>query len=52
MGDMSIYLVQIDSGRTLRVTLPNIMRDAEHRIGRDESVYLSWHGSSPVVLTE
>jgi putrescine transport system ATP-binding protein len=52
MGDMSIYLVQIDSGRTLRVTLPNIMRDAEHRIGRDEPVYLSWHGSSPVVLTE
>ena len=52
MGDMSIYLVQIDSGRTLRVTLPNIMRDAEHRIVRDESVYLSWHGSSPVVLTE
>ena len=52
MGDMSIYLVQIDSGRTLRVTLPNIMRDAEHRIVRDETVYLSWHGSSPVVLTE
>ena len=52
MGDVSIYLVQIDSGKTVRVTLPNIMRDAEHRITRDEPVYLSWHGSSPVVLTE
>jgi len=52
MGDVSIYLVQIDSGKTVRVTLPNIMRDAEHRITRDETVYLSWHGSSPVVLTE
>ena len=52
MGDVSIYLVQIDSGKTLRVTLPNIMRDAENRIARDETVYLSWHGSSPVVLTE
>jgi putrescine transport system ATP-binding protein len=52
MGDMSIYLVQIASGRMVRVTLPNILRDAEHRIGRDESVYLSWHASSPVVLTE
>jgi putrescine transport system ATP-binding protein len=51
MGDVSIYLVQIDSGKTVRVTLPNNMRDAEHRITRDESVYLSWHGSSPVVLT-
>ncbi len=52
MGDVSIYLVQIDSGKTVRVTLPNILRDAEHRIGRDEAVYLSWHGSSPVVLTQ
>ena len=52
MGDVSIYLVRIDSGKTLRVTLPNIMRDAENRITRDETVYLSWHGSSPVVLTE
>jgi putrescine transport system ATP-binding protein len=52
MGDVSIYHVQIDSGKIVRVTLPNIMRDAEHRITRDETVYLSWHGSSPVVLTE
>lgn len=52
MGDVSIYLVQIDSGKTVRVTLPNIMRDAQQRIGRGESVYLSWHSSSPVVLTE
>jgi putrescine transport system ATP-binding protein len=52
MGDVSIYLVQVDSGKTVRVTLPNIMRDAEQRIGRDETVYLSWHSSSPVVLTE
>jgi putrescine transport system ATP-binding protein len=52
MGDVSIYLVQIDSGKTVRVTLPNIMRDADQRITREEQVYLTWHGSSPVVLTE
>ncbi|MBV8495800.1 MAG: TOBE domain-containing protein, partial [Gammaproteobacteria bacterium] len=52
MGDMSIYLVQTDSGRVLRVTLPNITRGGERPIGREESVWLSWHGSSPVVLTE
>jgi putrescine transport system ATP-binding protein len=52
MGDMSIYLVQISSGRLLRVTLPNTVRGAEHPIAREESVWLSWHGSSPVVLTE
>jgi putrescine transport system ATP-binding protein len=52
MGDMSIYLVQIASGRMMRVTLPNTMRGGERPIAREESVWLSWHGSSPVVLTE
>ena len=52
MGDMSIYLVQIASGRMLRVTLPNVSRGAERALAREESVWLSWHGSSPVVLTE
>jgi putrescine transport system ATP-binding protein len=52
MGDMSIYLVRIGSGRVLRVTLPNIMRGAERPIAREETVWLSWHDSSPVVLTE
>jgi len=52
MGDMSIYLVQIASGKMLRVTLPNTTRGGERPIARGESVWLSWHGSSPVVLTE
>jgi putrescine transport system ATP-binding protein len=52
MGDMSIYLVQIASGKMLRVTLPNTLRGGERPIAREESVWLSWHGSSPVVLTE
>jgi putrescine transport system ATP-binding protein len=52
MGDMSIYLVQIDSGKMLRVTLPNVTRGRERPLTRDESVWLSWHGTSPVVLTE
>jgi putrescine transport system ATP-binding protein len=52
MGDTSIYLVQLDSGSMLRVTLPNVLRGAERPIAREERVWLSWHGSSPVVLTE
>ena len=52
MGDMSIYLVQLPSGKMLRVTLPNTTRGGERPIAREESVWLSWHGSSPVVLTE
>jgi len=51
MGDMSIYLVQTESGKTIRVTMPNVARHAEDRITWDETVYVSWHAESPVVLT-
>jgi putrescine transport system ATP-binding protein len=51
MGDMSIYLVQAESGKTIRVTIPNVARHTEDRITWDETVYLSWHAESPVVLT-
>ena len=52
MGELSIYLVQIESGKMMRVTLPNTRRGGERPIARAEQVWLSWHGSSPVVLTE
>ncbi len=52
MGDVSIYLVRIDSGKTVRVTLPNVERHADDRISWDETVWLSWHPTSPVVLTQ
>lgn len=51
MGDLSIYLVQIETGKTVRVTIPNIERHTDDRITWDETVYLSWHAESPVVLT-
>jgi putrescine transport system ATP-binding protein len=53
MGDVSIYLVKIDTGKTIRVTLPNVERlSDDERIAWDETVWLSWHGSSPVVVTQ
>jgi len=53
MGDVSIYLVKIDTGKTVRVTLPNVERlSDDERIAWDETVWLSWHGSSPVVVTQ
>jgi putrescine transport system ATP-binding protein len=52
LGDMSVYLVQIESGKLVRVTRPNVMRGTQDRIASSEAVYLSWHASSPVVLTE
>jgi putrescine transport system ATP-binding protein len=51
MGDVSVYLVKIDSGKMVRVTLPNVERlSDDERILWDETVYLTWHESSPVVV--
>ncbi len=53
MGDLSIYLVKIDSGKTVRVTLPNVERMSDdERILWEETVWLTWHASSPVVVTQ
>ncbi len=52
LGDMSVYLVQLGSGKTIRVTRPNVVRHIEDRIAAGEAVFLSWHASSPVVLTQ
>ena len=52
MGDMSIYLVKIDSGKMVRVTLPNSVRQLSQRISWEETVWLSWDASSPVVLPQ
>ena len=52
MGDISIYLVRIDSGKTVRVTLPNVERHADDRISWEETVWLRWYPTSPVVLTQ
>ena len=52
MGDMSIYLVQLDTGKTVRVTQPNVHRHADSRLTWEDRVWVSWHESSAVVVTE
>ncbi len=52
MGDVSVYLVRLESGKIVRVTQPNVYRHAEDRITWEERVYLHWHGESPVVVTK
>ena len=52
MGDMSIFIVQLDSGKTVRITQPNTHRQAEEPLSWDERVWVSWHESSAVVVTE
>jgi putrescine transport system ATP-binding protein len=54
LGDVSVYLVKLESGRMVRITRPNMRRQsaAFDRITWDEDVWLSWDGSSPVVVTQ
>jgi len=50
LGDLSIYLVKLPTGKVVRVTQPNTSRHAE-AITWDQQVYLTWDAESPVVLT-
>ncbi len=50
LGDLSIYLVKLPTGKIVRVTQPNTSRHAE-TITWEQKVYLSWNSSSPVVVT-
>ena len=54
LGDVSVYLVRLPSGRMVRVTRPNMRRQsaATDRITWDEEVWLAWDPSSPVVVTQ
>ncbi len=46
LGDLSIYLVKLPTGKVVRVTQPNTSRHAE-AITWDQQVYLSWDATSP-----
>jgi putrescine transport system ATP-binding protein len=52
-GDQSVYLVRLASGRQVRVTRPNTLRQGSgDRIRWDDRVWLTWDSSSPVVVTQ
>ncbi len=51
LGNLSVYRVELESGKQMRVTMPNLVRDAAERITWDERVYATWQPSSGVVLT-
>ena len=50
MGNLSIYLVQLDSGKQIKVTMQNQIRAAESTIDWDDRVTVTWHANSPVAL--
>jgi spermidine/putrescine ABC transporter ATP-binding subunit len=50
LGDISIYHVVLDSGRLIRISRPNRSRWDQDDFTWGEKVWVSWPGTSPVVL--
>ena len=51
-GNLSVFHVRLDSGRTVKVTVPNVSRVAERPITWEDEVHVSWEPHCGVVLTE
>jgi putrescine transport system ATP-binding protein len=52
LGDASIYIIELDSGKTVRVTAPNVARRVDMPIDWEDRVYLSWRPHVGVVLAQ
>jgi putrescine transport system ATP-binding protein len=49
LGDLSVFLVRLESGRVLRASLTNSSRESAEQFARDTPVYLSWDSTSAIV---
>jgi putrescine transport system ATP-binding protein len=52
LGDMSIYEIELASGKRVRATAPNLTRRTEMPIRWEDKVYLSWRPFAGSVLTQ
>ncbi|HVF82626.1 MAG TPA: ABC transporter ATP-binding protein [Sphingomicrobium sp.] len=50
LGDITIYEVELPSGRKIRVSRPNLSRFDQDDFDWDEPVSMHWHPTSPVTL--
>jgi len=50
LGDISIYHIVLANGRLIRISRPNRSRFDQDDFSEGETVWVSWDGSSPVVL--
>ncbi|MDR2666905.1 MAG: ABC transporter ATP-binding protein [Holosporales bacterium] len=51
LGDISIYYVQLASGKIVMATLPNLLRLSERNFQWDDTIYLFWRSENSLVLT-
>ncbi len=51
LGDVSIYHVELASGKVVLATQPNLVRLAERPVTWEDKVYLFWRAENSIVLT-
>lgn len=51
LGDISIYYVQLKSGKVVMATLPNLLRLSDRNFQWEDNVYLFWRSENSLVLT-
>jgi putrescine transport system ATP-binding protein len=50
LGDVSVYHIQLDSGKMVMATQPNLVRLAERPITWDSHVFLRWSAENSLIL--
>lgn len=51
LGDISIYYVELPSGKHVQASLPNLLRLSERNVKWDDEVYLFWRAENGILLT-
>jgi putrescine transport system ATP-binding protein len=51
LGDISIYYVELKSGKIVQAALPNLLRLSERDVKWEDEIYLYWRAENGVVLT-
>ncbi|WP_010300793.1 ABC transporter ATP-binding protein [Candidatus Odyssella thessalonicensis] len=51
LGDISIYYVELESGKMVQAARPNLLRFSEREVSWDDEVYLFWRAENGVILT-
>ncbi len=51
LGDISIYYVQLESGKMVQAARPNLLRFSEREVTWEDEVYLFWRAENGVILT-
>jgi ABC-type Fe3+/spermidine/putrescine transport system ATPase subunit len=51
LGDMSIYHIELESGKRVQAAVTNLLRLTERDVKWEDEVYLYWRAENGIVLT-